>query len=266
MKLTVLCDNTTRIDAYFVGEPGASYYLEDGDVRILFDTGYSDVYLRNAEKLGIDLTNLTAVVLSHGHNDHTGGLVYFPAMRRVPLYAHPSAFAPKRFEGEDIGSPIAKDELEKIFDLRISVKPMWLTDKLVWLGEIPRANNFESRYAIGERLTENGWVADMLPDDTALAYRGNDGLWIITGCSHSGINNITEYAKCVCGDERICGIVGGFHLLKMSSQTHRTVEWLGDIRPKHLRPCHCTCFHARAAIHNAIPVQETCVGDTVVIE
>ena len=166
----------------------------------------------------------------------------------------------------EIGSPIAKDELEKIFDLRISVKPVWLTDKLVWLGEIPRANNFESRYAIGERLTENGWVPDMLPDDTAMAYKGNEGLWIITGCSHSGINNIAEYAKRVCGEERICGIVGGFHLLQMSSQTHRTVEWLGDIRPKYLRPCHCTCFHARAAIHNAVPVQETCVGDTVVIE
>jgi 7,8-dihydropterin-6-yl-methyl-4-(beta-D-ribofuranosyl)aminobenzene 5'-phosphate synthase len=266
MKLTVLCDNTTRIDGYYLGEPGASYYLEDGDTRILFDTGYSDVYLRNAEKMGIDLGNITALALSHGHDDHTGGLVHFPVTQRVPLYAHPEVFAPKRIEGKYIGSPLTKEELEKSFELKLTKDPVWLTDKLVYLGEIPRVNAYEARYAIGERLTEDGWVPDMLPDDTAMAYKGNEGLWIITGCSHSGINNITEYAKRVCGDERICGIVGGFHLLQMSSQTHRTVEWLGDIRPKYLRPCHCTCFHARAAIHNAVPVQETCVGDTVVIE
>lgn len=266
MKLTVLCDNTTRIDAYYVGEPGVSYYLEDGDARILFDAGYSDVYLRNAEKRGIDLNNVTAVVLSHGHNDHTGGLVHFPATQRVPLYAHPAVFEPKRFEGEDIGSPIAIEEAAERFELHLSANPVQLTEHLTFLGEIPRESSYESRYAIGERRTEEGWQPDHLPDDTALVYRGKDGLWIITGCSHSGITNITEYAKKVCGDERICGIIGGFHLLKMSRQTEQTVAWLKQLQPKHLRPCHCTCFHARAAIHYAAPVQETCVGDVLEIE
>ena len=154
MKLTVLCDNTTRIDGYYLGEPGASYYLEDGDTRILFDTGYSDVYLRNAEKMGIDLGNITALALSHGHDDHTGGLVHFPVTQRVPLYAHPEVFAPKRIEGKYIGSPLTKEELEKSFELKLTKDPVWLTDKLVFLGEIPRANAYEARYAIGERLTE----------------------------------------------------------------------------------------------------------------
>lgn len=74
MKLTVLVDNNTYIDQYYLGEPGVSYFIEDCGIRILFDTGYSDVYVRNAKKMGIDLSELDAVVLSHGHNDHTGGL------------------------------------------------------------------------------------------------------------------------------------------------------------------------------------------------
>ena len=83
MKLTVLCDNTTRIDGYYLGEPGASYYLEDGDTRILFDTGYSDVFMKNAKKMGIDLNGVNKIVLSHGHNDHTGGLVHYLKEKRI---------------------------------------------------------------------------------------------------------------------------------------------------------------------------------------
>ena len=85
MKLTVLCDNCTRVDAYYLAEPGVSYLLEDGDAKILFDTGYSDVYVRNAAKMGIDLTDLTALVLSHGHDDHIGGLIHLPQQGRKLL-------------------------------------------------------------------------------------------------------------------------------------------------------------------------------------
>ena len=74
MKLTVLVDNNTFIDKYFYGEPGLCFYIEDGTERILLDTGYSDLFIRNAKKLGIDLSSLTKVVISHGHDDHTGGL------------------------------------------------------------------------------------------------------------------------------------------------------------------------------------------------
>ena len=80
MKLTVLVDNATIIDRYFLAEPAVSYLLEDGGARILLDTGYSDVFLKNARAMGIDLSRVTDIVLSHGHNDHTGGLAaYFAA-------------------------------------------------------------------------------------------------------------------------------------------------------------------------------------------
>ena len=105
-----------------------------------------------------------------------------------------------------------------------------------------------------------------LIDDTALVYRGENGLTIVTGCSHAGICNITEYAKEVCGDDRIDGIIGGFHLLEMNSQVAKTVDYLQNQHPRLLCPCHCTCFHARAAIQSAVPVREVCVGDILEID
>jgi len=98
------------------------------------------------------------------------------------------------------------------------------------------------------------------------AYIGKEGLTIITGCSHSGICNITEYAKHVCGEARIAGIIGGFHLLEMSPRVYKTVEYLKSQRPRLLCPCHCTCFHARVAMNSAVPVTEVCVGDVFEME
>ena len=99
MKLTVLVDNNTFIDKYFYGEPGLSFYIEDGFEKILFDTGYSELFIRTAKKLGIDLSTLTKVVLSHGHDDHTGGLVHLLEefdTSLLEILAHPDTFAEKR--------------------------------------------------------------------------------------------------------------------------------------------------------------------------
>ena len=266
MELTILTDNTTRIDAYYLGEPGVSYYLEDGDARILFDTGYSDVYVRNAAKLGIDLTKVTALALSHGHDDHTRGLLYFPeTAEKLPIYAHPDIFEPKRYDGNSIGSPLTQQEAARRFDLHLTVEPVRLSEHVTFLGQIPRTVEFENRSPIGEHLVDGQWQPDFLMDDSALVYQCDEGLWIITGCSHVGICNITEYAKKLCRDERICGIIGGFHLLKMTSRVNKTVAYLKAQQPKHLCPCHCTCFHARAAIHAQVPVEEVCVGDTLTL-
>ena len=103
MKLTVLVDNNTYIDQYYAGEPAVSYYIEIDDLKILFDTGYSHIFIKNAVSMGIDLNAVTHIVLSHGHNDHSRGLKYLREQYALPnarLVAHPLCFRPKSYENE----------------------------------------------------------------------------------------------------------------------------------------------------------------------
>ena len=98
MELTVLVDNNCYIDKYYLAEPALSFYIEDKELRILFDCGYSDVFYKNAKAMNIDLTKLTHVVLSHGHNDHTGGLKYLVKKQNctdIKLIANSNCFNKK---------------------------------------------------------------------------------------------------------------------------------------------------------------------------
>lgn len=112
MKLVILADNNTYIDQYYLAEPALSIYIENGEKKYLFDTGYSNVYLKNAAKLGIDLEHLDAVIISHGHNDHTGGLAFYPKRQNKPLLiAHPEIMEDKRAEGLSISLPVSESYL-----------------------------------------------------------------------------------------------------------------------------------------------------------
>ncbi len=264
MKLTVLMDNNTYIDQYYLGEPAVSYYIEEGDVRLLFDAGYSDAFLQNARAMGIDLSGLTHIVLSHGHNDHTRGLLFLPPSE-ASLIAHPACFLPKECDGEDIGAPFSAEEAVKHWNYTPCKGVFPVTENLLFLGEIPRVTGFENRSPIGLRLENGQNVPDFLPDDTALVYRTERGLFLITGCSHSGICNIVEYAKQVCGDSRIAGILGGFHLLEDNEQLTETVRYLKDCKPEVLYPCHCVCLAGKAKMMAEMPVREVGVGMTLEI-
>ena len=265
MKLTVLVDNNTYIDQYYRGEPALSYYLEDQDRKILFDTGYSDLYLQNAQALGIDLTQLDTIVLSHGHNDHTGGLVHFPKLdRKVKLLAHPHVFSDKRYEGLTISSPMSLEEASHRFDLLLTKSPLQLSPHLAFLGEIPRLTSFEAQDPLGHQKYENHWEADYVLDDSALVWQEGDQMAIITGCSHAGIVNIIQYAKKLTGRSRVQALIGGLHLFDgQSSQTQATIAYLQKEKPDKLYPCHCTSFDARAALHQVLPVREVGVGLTL---
>src|SRR6056297_1829587 len=183
MKLSVLVDNNTLIDRYYIGEPGVSYFIETEQSRVLFDVGYSDVFLRNAHTLGIDLLSIDTLVLSHGHIDHTGGLdvllkeymeARFERNRdKVPrLVAHPEALLPKFIDpsssnspGISIGSTLAQELLSRSFHLYSSREPLWLDDSLVFLGEIERIMEFEQPGPIGYRT-----------DDERTGFAGNESI------------------------------------------------------------------------------------------
>ena len=140
---------------------------------------------------------------------------------------------------------------------------MRITDDLVFLGEIPRKFPFEHKDPKDRwiRLPDGTTEPDRLLDDTALACRAPGGLVIITGCSHAGICNITEYAREVCGEEKILDIVGGFHLLQPTpEQLKGTCEYLQEIRPAAVHACHCTSLAAKIALAGSCPLKETGVG------
>lgn len=274
LSLRVLVDNTTLTDRYFQGEPGFSCFLSCGNKRILFDTGYSDAFLTNAGRMGINLLELEYVVLSHGHIDHTGGMAallkaYLEASieerpHRTPsVIAHPHCFYPRPVPSAgDVGCPVDETKLLHRFPVMTSTKPFWLNTDLVFLGEIDRISavipDREKRRTV---VTPDGPQDDKLLDDSALVYVSDAGLVIVTGCTHAGVPNLVEHAKKVTGEDRIRDIIGGFHLKESDIATmSATVEYLHEIRPAALHPCHCTSLAAKIALSAAAPVRETGVG------
>ncbi|HON82250.1 MAG TPA: MBL fold metallo-hydrolase [Methanoregulaceae archaeon] len=275
LQLNVLVDNNTLINRYFMAEPALSFLVQTSGKKILFDAGYSGLFLANAGKMGLDLRDLDTVVLSHGDLDHSWGLVplvqFLTEARiegiphRVPeLVAHPLCFCPREaLPLLDIGSIFNESEVRRQFPVNLSGRPVWLTEDLVFLGEIPRRFPFEEADP-GKRkirLPDGRVEPDRVVDDSALAFRSGAGLVIITGCSHSGICNITEYAREVCAEPRVAAIIGGLHLLTPSpSRLAGTGEYLRSLSLQALYACHCTSLAAKIALAAYCPVKEVGVG------
>lgn len=266
MKITVLMDNYTYIDQYYLGEPAAAYLLETGEKTILLDAGYSAFTLENARRMGIDLEKVTDVVISHGHNDHTGGLLPFLAARKGPvnIHLHGDALLPKRCDGLDVGIPFDPALLPPTAKLCLSDVPKALAENVLFLGEIPRVNPLEAP-AVGETKRLGVFEPDYLLDDTALAITTADGLFLLTGCSHAGICNMVQYALSLTGETRIAGILGGLHLFETDAQAEFVLERLGELGVKKLYPCHCTSLAVKNLLASRFDVAEVGVGFTLTI-
>jgi 7,8-dihydropterin-6-yl-methyl-4-(beta-D-ribofuranosyl)aminobenzene 5'-phosphate synthase len=273
MKLTVIVDNNTLIDRYFLAEPGVSFYIEEGDTKVLFDTGYSDIFLTNGEKMGLNFFNMDYLVLSHSHLDHTWGLEPYikrlseeimegRTFKKADFIAHPNVFDSKSFTGiEEIGMNVDKDRLFRYFNDKTSKEPVWLTERLVFLGEIPRLNDFESKEPIGRILKDGKHEDDFNIDDSALCYVSDKGLVIITGCSHAGICNIVEHAKLVCGIEKVYDVIGGFHLQEPSElQLSGTLDYFEHLGADKIHASHCTDLQSKIALSRVVGVGEVGVG------
>ena len=277
-SLTVLVDNNTLIDHYFSGEPGLSFFIRTAGKNILFDTGYSDLFMENAKDMGIDLLDLDMIVFSHGHLDHTGGLPAFIQYltraiiedhpHKVPkILCHPFCFYPRpKIPLPNIGSLVPEDEVKRHFAMTATVDPHWITDDLVFLGQIERKNTFETPDP-GKRkiiMPDGRPWPDLIPDDSALALKTGRGLVIITGCSHAGICNIVETARTICHEERVVDIIGGLHLLSPNQPVlEKTREYLQGLRLNALYACHCTSLSSKLFLAEKCPVKETGVGMTL---
>lgn len=254
MRLSVLTENTAS--GNFLAEFGLSYFIEHDNTNILFDTGNTDVFLKNAEKLNIDIDTVDTVVLSHGHWDHGNGLKY---LRNKNLVCHPDAFMKRYRKNSDIniGLKLSYKELNKKFELVLSSIPYHVSPKMIFLGEIPRLNSFEAHTTT---FIDHNKQDDFVPDDSALAIIANDELVVISGCAHSGICNIVEYAKITTGIKKVKAVIGGFHLKENNRQTEKTIQYFKDQKIRKVLPSHCTQLPALAAFYNEFKMEQVKTG------
>lgn len=249
LKVTVLVENTVGVPLGLLSEWGLSMFLDFGDERILFDTGEQGNLIQNAQILGHDLRQVDRVVLSHGHYDHSGGLLKFLQYRgRVPVHAHSDLFAGHYGRGLNgqgdkyIGVPFRPEQMVSAgADFHWHREPVELRPGLWLSGEIPRVTLFERG---DDRLVEHKEgqaVQDVILDDFSLFYVTDHGLVILLGCAHAGLVNIVEHAKQVTGVGRVRAIIGGTHLGPASlDQQKQTIDYLRGLNLACLAPNHCT--------------------------
>lgn len=234
---------------------------------ILFDFGFSEhgaAY--NADALDADLSNVEALVLSHGHMDHFGGLL--PLVERVgkknlKLILHPTAFRKPRYikVSEDFKinlPPLKKEMISKAGVAMVESKdPRLLVDGLMlFLGEVPKLTDFEKGFArmYYDEDGQSHW--DPIEDDTAIVanVRGK-GLVVISGCAHSGIINTVKYAQQTSGIDKIYVVMGGFHLSGADFEPiiEPTAEALKALDPEYVIPTHCTGRKATMHLEQEMP-------------
>ena len=246
--MTIYILNDNRPKPLFGSEHGLSWLIEVEGKRVLFDTGPSDIFLHNAQKMGVSLDDVDTVVLSHGHYDHGNGLPWLQRDPRRQLICHPSAFDPKYHRGDRtwLGLPLTREEAERIFDLTATKDPYRVTEKILFLGEIPRRNDFESKHT--SFATGDG-SPDFMADDSGIAVTTSRGLVVITGCGHAGICNTVAHAREVTGVEEVFAVMGGFHLKEDDEVTRQTVRWLKENGVHQAFPSHCTELPALARFY-----------------
>ena len=219
VKLTCLVDNSVRTRSKLWGEHGLAFLIETAAGLILWDTGTSGtVLLHNLATLNVDPADLAAVVVSHGHQDHTGGLPALISRVRpsLPLYGHPALFDERFSRHQDrltsVGSPLSPPELASHgVVLRLSAESQPVAPGVWTSGAIAPRPEPEGRSA-GHVIRGAGeWVPDPYRDDMALVLELPAGLALICGCCHAGLLNTVRYVEQAFGNE-IVVIAGGTHL------------------------------------------------------
>ena len=262
-------------------------YDDTSEFQFLFDTGGGTPALEHnvgvmKDTLKRDLSPIEMIVLSHGHWDHTAGVLKVMAMtkKRVPVLCHPDALLHKIFTSDDgkrheigIHEYYTKSELESRTEVIATTEPYAIADGIMTTGVVPRTNAFEKLTGRLQKIMiirDGEEIPDLIEDDLSVVFHlKDDSVAVLTGCCHSGIVNTISHATKVTGSSSVVGIIGGFHLHDASKERlTSTVEHLGHYPLSTIAPCHCTGLRGRSALMNAFegPFKDIGVGSVVKFE
>lgn len=269
VKVTTIVDNLVY-DGRLLGQHGYSAHVEVTDTKgekhsIVFDSGSKKgATLHNVKMLKLDLTPVEAVVLSHGHYDHTSSTVELikQAKRRVKVVVHPKVFF-KRFilrqqKRRCLGIPQGQgksDMQEAGADVVETTRPIEILPGVLTSGEIRRVVPFEKMNWKVKMINNGKTTMDNVPDDQALFVNvERHGLLVLTGCAHAGIVNTIQHALDSVKPRKLYGFIGGTHLVGCKeNRLKETMKRFEDFDMRLISPAHCTGFKATSALSQAFP-------------
>ena len=247
LKITVLIENQSSREE-LRAEHGLSLWVEADNRRLLFDTGQSAAFVENARTLGVNLADAEAVVLSHGHYDHGGGLAASPErFRHARLYVHPAAFDAKYVVPPGQAGRCNTAEFGGLDAIRSAIPNTILTEgpteimpNIYVTGAIPRRREYEDTGGPFFRDAA-GTTPDPLSDDQAVYIATTNGLVVLLGCAHAGTVNTLDYVAELTSRQHVHAVLGGMHLCHSSEKRVRnTLAALQEYDPRWIGPCHCT--------------------------
>ncbi|SCY64265.1 MBL fold metallo-hydrolase [Desulfoluna spongiiphila] len=264
LKISVLCDDKAAAEG-FATEHGVSIFIElPNGHHWLLDTGTTNIYLENAEHMGISLDNLSGIAISHGHDDHTGGLTFYPSLKGAPpVYGHPYIWhkqygvkknAPVRICGMPY---LARKYTQATFKPVNNVTK--LDEGFYFFTDVPRETDSYQPIQ-GKFFNEDGTGPCPIIDDATLAIKTPEGIVAIFGCGHAGYINILKAIKKKFPNEKILSVVGGLHLKKASPEVlKKAVAYTDTVKAKGF-----TFYGGHCTGENAIAHFRKVYGDKVV--
>lgn len=259
MRIIVLLDDYSGYESPYYAQHGVSYLIHSDEADILFDTGQeAEPILHNMDLLKLSPNIITHIFLSHCHYDHTGGLldILKKIGRKIPLIAHPTIFR-RNFIVEpylrEVGLPYSKGEIEPYTYLHLSRDYMRISGGIYSTGEIRDRMEFEKIRLSLFTLNDDGKVIeDNMMDDMSIVIQVDQGIIVISGCSHAGIIGIIRHSIKITGINKVRAVIGGFHLIDADlKRIEETVKWFNKLGVEEVYAGHCTGLKAEAIMQNS---------------